>query len=160
MKLLPEKDYHELFRIGILVKAIDGVIEAVAGVLIYFVNYTTVNAVLFTVFHSEISESPRDPLWDYLVNEWHHFLLSSHTFWGLLFIAHGITKLFLSVMLLKNRLWAYPAAAAVFTLFVAYEIVSLLDRPSTFLLLITIFDAIVVGLILHEYRHKKKNRTQ
>ena len=160
MKLLPEKDYHELFRIGIFVKAVDGIIEAIAGALIYFVNFNTLDAVLFSVFHSEVAESPRDPLWNYLINEWHHFLLSSHTFWGLLFIAHGVTKLFLSVMLLKNRLWAYPAAAAVFTLFVGYEIISLMNRPSVFLWVITIFDAIVVGLILHEYRHHKKNRAR
>jgi len=35
MKLLPEKDYHELFRIGILVKAADGIIEACVGILFY-----------------------------------------------------------------------------------------------------------------------------
>jgi uncharacterized membrane protein len=156
MKWLPEKDYHELFRIGILVKAVDGIIEAVAGAFIYFANYTIVNAVLFSVFHGEIAESPRDLIWCYLINEWHHFLLSSHAFWGLLFIVHGVTKLALSVALLKNRLWAYPTAAVVFTLFVGYEIYSVLNRPSLFLLLITIFDAIVVGLILHEYRHRKK----
>ena len=95
MKLLPQKDYHELFRIGILVKAVDGIIEAVAGAFIYFANYTVVNTVLFSIFHAEIAESPHDLVWEYLINEWHRFLLSSHTFWGLLFIAHGMTKLLL-----------------------------------------------------------------
>lgn len=36
MKFLPEKGYHELFRIGILVKAADGIIEAVVGIFVYF----------------------------------------------------------------------------------------------------------------------------
>jgi len=159
MKLLPERDYHELFRIGILIKAADGIIEAVAGAFIYFANYTTVNAVLFSVFHDEIAESPHDLFWGYLISEWHRFLLSSHAFWGLLFMAHGIVKLALSIALLKNQLWAYPTAAAVFTLFVGYEIYSLLNQPSIFLFLITIFDAAVVALILHEYKNIKKART-
>jgi uncharacterized membrane protein len=159
MKLLPEKDYHELFRIGILVKAADGIIEAIVGAFIYFANYTVVNAVLLSAFRDEIAESPRDPTWNYLIGEWHRFLLSSHTFWGLLFVAHGAVKFFLSVALLKKYLWAYPTAAVVFTLFVGYEIFSLTIRPSLFLWLITIFDVIVVGLILHEDKHKRKNRT-
>ena len=160
MKLLPEKDYHELFRIGILVKAIDGIVETIAGTLIYFANYAAVNAVLLSVFRDEIAESPHDPFWGYLIKEWHHFLLSSHTFWGLLFIAHGIIKLALSIALLKDRLWAYPSAATIFALFVGYEIYSLTIRPSLFLSLITIFDAAVVVLILHEYRHHKKANKQ
>ncbi len=159
MKLFPEKDYHELFRIGILVKAVDGIIEAATGTFIYFANYMAVNGLLLSAFHQEVAESPRDPFWGYLINEWHHFLLSSHTFWGLLFFAHGAVKLFLSVMLLKNRLWAYPVTAIVFALFAGYELYSAISGSSVFLWTIGIFDVIVVGLILHEYKHIKKIRT-
>lgn len=38
MKFLPEKGYHELFRIGILVKAANGIIEAVVGIFLYFAD--------------------------------------------------------------------------------------------------------------------------
>jgi uncharacterized membrane protein len=157
MKILPEKDYHKLFRIGILVKGADGLIEACAGVIIYCINYTVASAMLFTIFREEVAESPRDPFWGYLIKEWHSLALSGHIFWGLLFMAHGVTKLALSVALLKNRPWAYPTAAVVFTLFVGYEVYSLASRPSLFLWLITIFDVIVIGLILHEYSRVKKN---
>jgi uncharacterized membrane protein len=156
MQLLPEKDYRQLFRIGILVKAVDGLIEACAGVYFYFAGYTTINRIFFSVFHGEIAESPRDAFWQFFINQWHAISLSSNAFWGLLFFAHGAIKLALSVALLKNYLWAYPTAAVIFTLFVGYEIYSLTNHPSLFLWCITIFDALVVGLILHEYRHIKK----
>lgn len=159
MKRLPEKDYHELFRIGILVKAADGFIEACAGAYFYFFGYSTINGVLFSVFHEEIVESPRDAFWQFMINEWRTISLSSSSFWGLLFVIHGATKLLLSAALLKNKLWAYPTAAIVLTLFVGFEIYSLANRPSLFLWLITIFDAVVVLLILHEYRHIKKSRS-
>jgi len=155
MKLFPEKDYHELFRIGILVKAADGIIEVIAGIFIYFANYSAVNAVLFSVFHDEVAESPRDLLWEYLINEWHRFLLSSHTFWGLLFVAHGAIKFFLSIMLLKHHLWAYPTTAVVFALFAGYELYSAIGQSSPFLWAIGLFDTLVVLLIIHEYRHIK-----
>lgn len=152
MKLLPERDYHELFRIGILVKAADGFIEACAGVFLYFAGYTTINRIFFPVFHEEIAESPRDAFWQLFINEWHSISLSGNTFWGSLFFTHGIIKLALAIALLKNYLWAYPAAVVVFTVFVGYETYSLTNHPSLFLWCITIFDAFVIGLILHEYR--------
>lgn len=158
MKLLPEKNFHELFRIGMLVKAADGFIEICGGLFIYFVNYRALNSLLFSTFRSEITETPRDAFWEYIINQWHSLALSGHLFWGLLFMAHGTAKLILSVAILKNKLWAYPTAVIVFTIFVGYEIYSLTVRPSLFLWLVTILDALVIGLILHEYRHLKKNR--
>lgn len=158
MKALPERDYHELFRIGILVKAVDGLIEILAGMFIYFADYTAVNRVLFSAFHEEIAESPHDLIWGYLVKEWHAFLLSDHAFWGILFAIHGATKLVLSALLLKGYLWAYPTAAIVFALFAGYECYSAIMHPSLFICLITVFDAIVVVLIAHEYRYIKAHR--
>jgi len=159
MKSWVKKNYHELFRIGILVKAVDGAIETLGGIAIYFANYPAINRVLFSAFRGELAENPQDPIWGYLITEWHRLLLSSHTFWGLLFMAHGITKLLLSVALLKRQLWAYPTATAVFTVFVGYELYSAINRGSLFLWLITILDTIVIGLILNEYRRIKKYRT-
>jgi uncharacterized membrane protein len=158
MKPLPEKDYRELFRIGIFLKAIDGIVEAVAGIFIYFADYAAINRTLFAVFHEEVAETPHDLIWGYLINEWHKFLLSNHTFWGILFVIHGATKIFLSAMLLKGYLWAYPIGASIFGLFAAYECYSAITHPSLIIWLITIFDVIVVGLILHEYRYIKKSR--
>jgi len=99
-------------------------------------------------------------VWGYLIDEWHRFLLSSHAFWGLLFIAHGAIKFFLSIMLLKDHRWAYPTTAVVFALFAGYELYSATGHSSLFLWLIGIFDAIVVILIIHEYRHLKKRLSE
>lgn len=160
MKLFPEKDYRELFRIGIIIKAVDGFLETCVGIVFYFTGYATINHILFFLFRDEIVESPRDAFWQFFINQWHSISLSSNFFWGLLFIAHGIIKLTLSMALLKNYLWAYPAAAIVFTMFVGYEIYSLTNHPSLFLWCITIFDALVIGLIVHEYRYIRKRRAR
>jgi uncharacterized membrane protein len=157
MKLFPQKDYHELFRISILVKALDGCIEIGAGLCVFFLKYTPISAILFSIFHEEIVESPRDLVWGYLIKEWHALFLSGNYFWGFLFLAHGVTKVLLSIALLKNYLWAYPLSAVIFALFAGFELYSTINHPSLFLGLITAFDIIVVGLILNEYRYAKKN---
>lgn len=160
MKSLPEKDYHELFRIAILVKAADGFIELCAGTFLYFVKLTAISQLFFYIFHQEIAENPRDAFWQFFIDQWHSFSLSGNAFWGILFFAHGITKVALSLALLKKQFWAYPTAAIVFGFFVAYEIYSLTSKPSLFLELVTVFDMLVIGLILSEYQSIKKNRTR
>lgn len=156
MKPSPEKTYRRLFRISILVKAVDAAIEAATGLLLFFIKYPPITNTLFGVFRQEIAENPHDAFWGYLIGLWHTLSLSRHLFWGSLFFVHGLTKLLLSVALLKNQLWAYPTAAIVFTLFVGYELYSLAIHPSLFLGLLTALDAITVGLTLHEYKYVKK----
>jgi uncharacterized membrane protein len=67
-------------------------------------------------------------------------------------LSHGIVKLFLVVGLLRNKLWAYPAAIVVFVLFIAYQLYRLSSAPSPLLVLLTVFDVVVIGLTWHEYR--------
>jgi len=153
MKPLKERDYRELFRIGVLVKAADGILELVGGIFIYFfINADVVTQTLLYIFRNEIAETPHDTIWAYALNVWHSFSLQGHTFWGLLFMAHGAVKTFLAVALLKNQIWAYPISIAVYTLFVVYEIYSFSTQASLFLGLVIILDMIVIGLIIHEYR--------
>jgi uncharacterized membrane protein len=155
-KILPMRDFYELFRISLIIKATDGMLETLAGVFFYLVKYSTINAVIFSIFHGEIAENPRDLFWGVLIKEWHTFSLRTQSFWGLLFVAHGITKVVLAILLLKKYLWAYPLSIVIFSLFIIYEVYALIQQPSIFLGLITVFDAIVIGLIVHEYQRAKR----
>ncbi len=40
-----------------MVKALDGLIEACAGVFFYFIGYNTINAALFTVFQGSLPKA-------------------------------------------------------------------------------------------------------
>ena len=52
-------------------------------------------------------------------------------------LIHGLVKVFLVVMLLRRRLWAYPTAIAVFTAFGAYQVYQYTYSHSLFLLGLT-----------------------
>lgn len=77
------------------------------------------------------------------------FLLASYL------LTHGIVKIVLVAGLLRNRLWAYPAAIAVFTLFGLYQIYYLLQAYSVWLLALTLLDAAVILLTWHEWEYRK-----
>jgi uncharacterized membrane protein len=160
MKWFSKERYHELFRISILVKGVDGLLESLGGLFVYFSTYTSINRLLISIFYEELATDPRNTFWGYFIHEWRAFDLPARAFWGLLFVAHGLVKLFLSVMLLKNKVWAYPLAAVIFAAFAMYESYMFFYQSSLALGVFALFDITVSGLTLYEYHYIKKNRTR
>ena len=57
----------------------------------------------------------------------------------------------LVVGLLREKLWAYPASLIVLTLFVLYQLYRFSYTHGLGLIVLTLFDIVVMGLIWHEY---------
>lgn len=166
MKLLTEKNYHRFFEFGVIVKLAISIGETLLGILLYFVSTETINNIIYYFLGSELREVPRDRIWAFLLRGLEGFSgpasqgfigAGAQSFWAFIFLTHGLAKLFLAVGLLKNKLWAYPASAVVFTLFVIYQTFTLARGYDLFLLILTLFDVALIGLILHEYRHKRRS---
>ena len=151
-----EKTYHLLFEAGVIIKGIITATEVVLGILFYSASTQTINTLLLFIFGSEAKEQPRDFLWNYLIQTFQGLIGPNQSFWAFIFLFHGLVKIFLVGALLKNKSWAYPVSAAIFSLFVVYQGYSLFYIHSLFLLLFTIFDVLLIVLILHEYRHKRR----
>lgn len=152
---MDERKYHRLFTIAIVVKTIDSIAETAGGLILYFVGYPTLREIAIRMTGDELLESPRDFPWNYLSQVTHGFLMYSQSFWTILLLIHGVTKLLLLLALWKEKLWAYPIAAAAFTIFAAYEIYEIIMAPSLLLGIVALIDVILVGLILHEYRYRR-----
>jgi uncharacterized membrane protein len=156
VKLLSEKNYHFLFEVGIIFKAIYSVIEVILGLLFVFFDYETLYRVAIFLTGDELSESRTNPIWGYALHTLREFVATPREFWAFLFISHGVVKIFLVWGLLRDKLWAYPLSAVIFVLFIISQLYQMRYTPSLALWAITIFDVVLVALILHEYRHKKK----
>ena len=70
--------------------------------------------------------------------------------------SHGGIKLWLIVGLLREKLWYYPVAIAVFDLFAGYQLYRFAFSHSVWWLLITAVDGIVIGLTCYEYRYLRR----
>ncbi|HVM77177.1 MAG TPA: DUF2127 domain-containing protein [Candidatus Paceibacterota bacterium] len=156
MKLISEKTYHVLFDIGIVLKAIITALEMIFGVLFYILTTAQLNGMLAFVIGGEINEQPRDFLWNYFIQGFQRFIGPEQYFWAFILISHGIVKIAALVAIYYKKLWAYPFAAAIFAALAAYQIYSYFFIPSLLLLLVTIFDFVLIGLILHEWKHKRR----
>lgn len=143
---------HLLFIISVIGKGLDGVLEIVGGVLLFFVPPARIHTFIRVLTQHELSEDPRDLIAGYLLDSARHLTVAATTFAALYLLWHGIVKVGLVAALLLKRRWAYPAAIAAFSLFLVYQLYrySLSHAPE--LLVLSIIDVIVILLTWIEYK--------
>jgi uncharacterized membrane protein len=148
------------FDIGIFFKGLDGVLEIVGGLLLFVVRPETIMGILTTLTQHELSEDPHDRIASQLVRLAQDFSASAQVFAGIYLLSHGVIKVVLVASLFREQLWAYPAAIAVFTLFIAYQMYRYALEPSTAMLALSVLDVIVIVLTWLEYRRLKRAHGQ
>ena len=131
--------------------------EIVGGILLLGLNPQTVNRVILALTEGELSKDPNDLVANFLVKVAHDFSLSGKYFGMLFLLSHGVIKLFLIVALYKKKLWAYPTAMAVFSLFILYQMYRYSFSHSFWLVVLSILDIFVIWLTVLEYRNLKTN---
>jgi len=157
IKFKPVTRLDKAFEVGILLKAIDGTIEIIAGLLLYFVSVDTINRIANYLTQEELSQDPHDYIANHILQAAHHVSHGSLIFGSVYLLAHGLVKVVLVVEILRNRLWAYPGLIIVTGAFMLYQIYQFGYSHSIVLLLLTLFDAVVVWLTVLEY-NKRRHR--
>lgn len=151
-----ERGLHDLFEIGVVLKAIDGALELVGGAALSLLSPAALDALVRFLFRGELIEDPKD----WLVNELLHLTQNLSggfkAYAAALLVAHGAVKLAIVAGLLRGKLWAYPVGIWVFAGFVAWQLYELSLAYSLLLWIVTIVDALVILLIWHEYRKVKQ----
>lgn len=151
--LFEERNIHLFFEVSLLLKGVFALAEIAGGILAYFITQRFLIDVVRAITQNELAEDARDFVANSLLQAAQAFSISAQRFTALYLVSHGIIKLWLIVGLLRKRLWYYPTAMIVFGLFIAYQLYRFTFTHSILLLLITVLDAIVIGLTWHEYNY-------
>jgi uncharacterized membrane protein len=146
------------FRTGITLKGIDGILEAVGGVLLWFVKPEALGSTLQEIFQHELLRDPHDFLARHLLHTSEKIAHSDPLFASIFLLSHGLVKVVLAVLLWMNKLWAYPLAIVVFTAFTIFGIYRYTHTHATLLIVIAVFDMIIVVLAWEEYGAEKAKR--
>jgi uncharacterized membrane protein len=147
-----EKLFHRLFEIGIWIKGIDGVIEIAGGILLLALSLEALNSYVIAITEKEIQEDSGDLIANALRHAAHRMTPGSKHIAGAYLLGNGVVKVFLSVCILRGKLWCYPIAMAVISLFILLQCMRLSYHFSWSMLLGTIIDVAIVLLIWREYR--------
>ncbi len=148
---LDEHRIHLIFEVSLFLKGAFAIFETVGGILIFVIPQAFILGVVSTLTQRELVEDPRDLVAGYLLHAAEHLSIGTQRFAGIYLLSHGAIKLWLIAGLLRDRLWYYPTAIAVFGLFIVYQLYRFSFTHSAFLLFITALDVLVIVLTWHEY---------
>jgi len=146
---------HRLFVVSVLLKGLDGVLELIGGLAAFFVSRGTVVKIVEALVRKELLEDPHDVVATWLLQFAHKYAPSFQVFAGIYLISHGLIKIFIIYSLLRKKLWAYPLAITVFTLFILYQVYAYIQRPGIGLVFLTLTDVLVIALTWIEYKTLK-----
>ena len=148
-----------LFRISVVLKGLDALLELVGGIALWVVSPGFMIRLVHLLTQDEIAEDPHDLVANLLRHSVTRLSLSSEHFMAIYLIAHGVVKGLVVVALLRSKLWAYPAAIAVFGGFIGYQVYRFTLTGGFGLVALSVFDFIVIWLIWLEYRATKFRRS-
>lgn len=146
---------HVSFEIGLFLKGIHGLMEIIGGVLLIFLSPNSLNWLTRFLTQHELSEDPKDRVANFLITLSSSFSISTQHFAEFYLMSHGIIKCILILLLWRRKLWAYPLTIISLILFIAYQVYRYTLTQSVFLILLTIFDAVMIVLTYSEYKRIK-----
>jgi uncharacterized membrane protein len=149
---------HRYFRISVILKGLDALIECVGGVALFVLSKREMVAFVNRVTQEELIEDPHDFIATHLFVIAHRFSVTSKSFYAAYLLGHGIIKLMLVAGLLGNRLWAYPTALIALGGFSIYQLYRFSYTHALGLMALTLFDLFVIGLIWHEWNVRRETR--
>ncbi len=159
MKLkLKEEQIHFLFKIGVVIKGIDGALEAIAGFALFFTSTAVLRNLVDWLTAGELQEDPTDFVATHVVHFFQHLSVNTKYFAAIYLLVYGIVKIGLVAGLLRGKLWAYPTALIVLGLFLAYQIYRFSHTHSLLLGFFSLIDLAILVLIWRDYRYLKTHR--
>ena len=147
------------FRITVALKGLDGLLEVVVGIALLFVSPSSLSRIVQSLTAHELAQDPTDFFARHLIQSAGHLSRGTTLYGAVYLLSHGLGKVVLVALVLRNKLWAYPWMMALLLAFIAYQLYQLTTGLSVGLILLTLFDAFVVWLTWREYRAKRAGLT-
>ena len=146
------------FRIAIVLKGLDGLLELVGGIALLFISPASINHLIRWATAHELAQDPNDLLARHLLHSASQLSTSSTLYGAIYLLLHGAAKVVLVIALLRDKLWAYPWLIALLIVFIVYQSYRLSYRFTAGLLLLTLFDVVVTVLTWREYQAHRETQ--
>jgi len=146
------------FRVSLIVKLVDGILELVGGVLLLVISPQRIGDVVRFLTQHELAEDPHDFFANLLVHAAGSLSVSASLFGAIYLLVHGLVKVLLVGAVLSGRLWAFPWMIGFLVVFIGYQLYEMAVHFSFGLLLLTLFDIFIVVITVREYRLRRADR--
>ena len=146
------------FRVSLIVKLVDGILELVGGVLLLLISPQQIGDVVRFLTQHELAKDPNDFFANLLVHAAGSLSVSASLFGAVYLLLHGLVKVVLVSAVLTGRLWAYPWMIGFLVVFISYQLYEMVVHFSVGLPLLTLFDIFIVVITVREYRLHREVR--
>jgi uncharacterized membrane protein len=147
---------HVAFEIGVILKGLNGLLELIGGTLLLVFPPTSLQRFVVSLTQNELSRDPNDFVATHLRSAAEHLSVGQQTFAAIYLLSHGVIKAVLVYALIKDKLWAFPWAIAIFAAFGVYQMYRYVYEPSGWLIALTVLDVIVILLTWAEWQRVKR----
>ncbi|MEO6536900.1 MAG: DUF2127 domain-containing protein [Candidatus Paceibacterota bacterium] len=147
-----EHAVYELFKWSLILKGLISIGEIIAGLLLLVVPSSIILSSVAELRALAGSGASYGFIAQHLLSEVDAITAGTVVFAAIYLLSRGLIKLGLVIGLLKNKLWAYPASLVVLGLFLIYQSYQFVTAHSLFVVAISLFDSVVMYLILREWR--------
>jgi uncharacterized membrane protein len=148
---MKQQRIHQIFEVSVLLKGAHALVECLGGISLALISTNRIADLVNRLTQEELIEDPHDFVGTHLFAWAQNFSVGTKTFYAFYLLSHEVVKLFLVVGLLRGKLWSYPASLVVLGLFIAYQLYRFSYTGGAGLIVLTVFDVFVMGLIWHEY---------
>ena len=149
---------HRLFDIGLIAKAVDGVLEILGGAVLCFATPSQINWMAQLLTQHELGEDSHGVLANLLLHSVEHLSSGTKVFAAIFLLWHGAVKVGLVWALLQKQWWAYPIAMVAFALFLVYQIYRYSHTHSVWLIVLSFLDVFVILITWLEYKRLHTSR--
>lgn len=153
------------FRLGLILKALNGFIETIGGVLLLIIKPEQISRWATRLTEGELSKDPHDFIATHILKSAHDISSGSLVFGAIYLLSHGLVKLVLVVEVMRDKLWAYGALVVMLVVFVIYQLYRIIFTGFSWgMTLLTILDLVLIYLTAVEYKrhkawHQAKNKS-
>lgn len=147
---------HRVFWIGIAFKTLNAILEVAGGIALLSISRQSIVNLVYRIFRHELAEDPTDWLGNLVLGEALDLSPGMKVFAIIYLLTHGLIKLALIGAIWRSKLWAYPLAGVVFSLFAAYQMYRFAHTYSIVMLLLTVLDLVIIALLFPEYGRVKE----
>lgn len=152
----PQTLLDKTYEIGIIIKGIDGILELVGGALVLILSPGAITGIAHFLTQHELQQDPHDFIAMHILKLGQHLAHGPNYFAAAFLLTHGAVKVFLVACLLLNKLWAYPWALVVLSLFLVYQLYQMVTRPTFTMAFLSVLDAVIIWLIYREWQQVRR----
>ncbi len=146
------------YRISLTIQGLLGFSQFIAGLGLWLGPSGSIVRLVDWLTRNEIASDPTDPLARRLIEWASHLGPAVEDVYKLYLLGHGALNLFVVVTLLLRVRWAFYASISVLASFVLYQGVEFFLTGDPALLVVTLFDLVVIALVLLERRQSRPMR--